>query len=340
MVQLGKKRNLWLFFLGGMLFLGGCTSDSNTTTKEQSRTPTLDSQPKVVAPDFNSENAYNYIKAQVDFGPRVPNSKAHGACVDYLRSVLEGFGLQTQIQKGVVMSYDRKKLHIKNICARWMPDLKKRIVLFAHYDTRHIADRDVQNTDKPILGANDGASGVGVILGVLESIIQAQIKPKVGIDLVFFDAEDYGQPSSAQGPKEDTWALGAQYWSRNKSFGSAYSPNAGILLDMVGAKDARFPKEGHSMRYAKNIVEDVWKTAAQLGYAGYFTSEIEPYGITDDHKYVNEIAKIPTIDIIHYDVQKRDFGSFHHTHNDNMDVIHKPTLKAVGQTVLQYIYNQ
>jgi len=320
-----------------VLIFSACNTETNTSAKN---THTIAKKPSLEAPTFKEDSAYAYIKKQVDYGPRVPGLKAHTSCATYLKDFFTNIGMNAYFQEATIKAYNGKNLNIKNICARFKPSQKQRVVLFAHWDSRHIADRDTKNKNQPILGANDGASGVGVIMEIMRAISSAKIKPNIGIDIVLFDAEDYGQPSNVSSNKTDTWALGSQYWSRNISFGKKYNPKYGILLDMVGAKNAVFPKEGHSMRHARNLVENIWNTAAQYGYANHFTNQIEPYGITDDHKYVNEIAHIPTVDIIHYDVSKRDFGHFHHTHKDNMDVIHKSTLKAVGQTLLQVLYKE
>ncbi len=318
------------------LCLFSCETEKKNTIQEK---PVTTSH-TVKAPRFNADSAYNFIQAQVNFGPRVPNTSSHLECAAYLENQLSKYNWETVVQKASLKSYDNKILKSQNIMGRYNVNANQRVVLFAHWDTRHIADRDVIKQTEPILGANDGASGVGVLLEIVRATSTHNEQPNIGVDIVFLDAEDYGEPNGSNSGKTDTWALGAQYWSKNIPFGENYAPKYGILLDMVGAKNATFPKEGHSMRYAADIVAKVWNKAAYLGYADYFTQDTEGYGITDDHYYINTIAKIPTIDIIHYDTRTRDFGSFHHTHNDNMDVIHKPTLKAVGQTVLEVLYSE
>lgn len=300
-------------------------------------------KPKAVnhlpSPDFQADSAYVFIEEQVAFGPRVPNTKAHAQCASYLEGELKRFGFSTHLQTAQVKAYTGGILNINNIMGRYKPENPNRVLLFAHWDSRHIADRDTKDQDKPILGANDGASGVGVLLEIARLISNAN-NLNIGLDIIFFDAEDYGQPSEGMSmPQSNTWCLGSQYWANHIPF-SNYNPRYGILLDMVGARNAQFPKEGNSMRYAPDVVDKVWNTARSLGYDYYFSPEVDMYGITDDHLYINTIAKIPSIDIIQYDVEQRDFGHFHHRHSDDMTIIDKGTLKAVGQTVLQVLYNE
>jgi len=197
----------------------------------------------------------------------------------------------------------------------------------------------------PIDGANDGASGVGVLLEIARNI--SLLDPLIGVDIILFDAEDYGAPSmSGQffdlNSMNDTWCLGSQYFCKNILIEN-YKPKYGILLDMVGGENAKFPKEGISRQFAAQKLNIIWKRAQQLGYGDYFVNKVAP-PITDDHTYINQLYRIPTLDIIHYTPRttngRFDFGKFHHTHQDNIDNIHKPTLMAVGQTVLHVIYEQ
>jgi hypothetical protein len=195
--------------------------------------------------------------------------------------------------------------------------------------------------NKPIDAANDGGSGVGVMLEIARLLSETPKKPTVGVDLIFFDLEDHGEPHDFTGnPSTTSWALGSQHWATN-IIPENYRPYYGILLDMVGARGAKFPHEGSSMQYAPGIVRSIWATAADLGYGNMFIDE-DAFGITDDHTAVNEVGKIQMIDII--DIRPVnggfDFGSFHHTHQDNLSTIDKSTLKAVGQTLLQVLYRE
>lgn len=306
-----------------------CHSESPTS-------PPPATQPAVkpiATPVFNADSAYAFVKAQVDFGPRIPGTPAHQACADYLSKQLTLFGFNVGTQKGTVQTYDQKKFTLKNIIASYKPDLQSRILICAHWDTRPWADEDRVNPQLPFDGANDGASGVGVALEIARQI--QTLPPNIGVDILFFDLEDYGD---ADGEGESSWCLGSQYWSNNLHTPN-YSANFGILLDMVGNANAVFPKEEQSMSFASNAVDKVWKTAADIGYGNFFSSQRLAFVGSDDHVYVNK-AGIPCLDIITYDPKSGGFGDFHHTHEDNMSVIDKSTLKAVGQTVLEVIYKE
>ncbi|WKV13039.1 M28 family peptidase [Marivirga harenae] len=320
-----------------VFFLISCDS-----SKEKKESISEDREKKdLQVPVFNAGNAYQFVQTQVDFGPRVPGTKPHAETEQYLISQLETFGATVKTQKFEAETYEGEVWDLTNIIASIQPEKKKRILLAAHWDTRKIADKDNERKEEPIDGANDGASGVGVILEIVNAIQNAKNKPNVGIDVIFFDGEDNGEPQglSARNPSEIWWCLGSQYWSKNKHI-PGYSAYYGVLLDMVGASNAQFHKEGYSMKYAPSIVEKVWNTADQIGYGRFFINK-QVASITDDHYFVNEIGKIPMIDIIAHDPTSGDFfPDFHHTHNDNMDIISQETLKAVGQTLLQVIYEE
>lgn len=323
-----KSKLTGIALLTVFVFFSACNnSKTEQPVSEQPETPAT----KITAPSFNSDSAYRYTKEQVDFGPRVPGTKAHANCATYLTQKLKTFGLDVIVQNGVATTYDSKKFTLSNIIGQYNPQLKKRILLCGHWDTRPFADRDSVNPTKPFDGADDGASCVAVLL---ETARQLSIsKPNVGVDIVLFDLEDYGDQS---GDTEDTWCLGSQYWSKNPHKADYYA-QFGILLDMVGGKNAVFPKEGSSMHFAPAVVNKVWNIAAQAGYAQYFIAAETP-PTTDDHVYVNTLANIPCIDIVHYDVNKRDYMPCHHRHCDNMDIIDQATLKMVGQVLLEVVF--
>ena len=295
----------------------------------------------VETPVFNSDSAYAQIAKQVSFGPRIPNSPAQIKCKDWIVEKLKGYGWQVKIQEFTSFRYDGYKMKGYNIMAQYQPQIQKRILLGAHWDARSIADKDSVDKNKPIDAANDGGSGVGVMLEIARLLSETAKKPTIGVDLIFFDLEDHGEPHDYTGnPSTTSWALGSQHWATN-IIPENYRPYYGILLDMVGARGAKFPHEGSSMQYAPGIVRSIWATAADLGYGNMFIDE-DAFGITDDHTAVNEVGKIQMIDII--DIRPVnggfDFGSFHHTHQDNLSTIDKSTLKAVGQTLLQVLYRE
>ncbi|NLY24470.1 MAG: M28 family peptidase [Bacteroidales bacterium] len=290
------------------------------------------------SPDFNADSAYRFVEQQVAFGPRVPGTAAHSDCGDWLAEKLMSFGAQVVQQRADITHYDGRNLPIRNIIGSYQPALEKRVLLFAHWDSRPFADEesDEERQRQPIAGADDGASGVGVLLEIAR---QLQLQPAgVGVDIIFFDLEDWGQPSfDTQMVEGDWWCLGSQYWAEhphNDDYKAAY----GILLDMVGSPNATFLKEEYSVHYAPGVVEKVWSTAARLGYGSYFPPHRGGY-ITDDHLPVNRQQRAPSINIINL---KRDtptgFGPHWHTLNDDMRNIDRNSLKASGQTVMEVIY--
>lgn len=289
-------------------------------------------------PEFNADSAYTYVERQVAFGPRVPNTEAHKACANYLAGELKRFGAKTFVQEANLTAYDGTRLNCFNIIGSYNPDRDERILLFAHWDSRPYSDHDPDpaNHRKPLDGADDGASGVGALLEIAR---QLQTKdPGIGVDIIFFDAEDYGTPEFVDDYKPDTWCLGTQFWTRNTHVPN-YRAKYGILLDMVGGRDATFFKEYQSVRAAAPIVEMVWSAARDLGYGKYFINA-DGGAVTDDHQYVISGLRIPCIDIINYDPDtEKGFPEYWHTQRDNMDNIDRETLKAVGQTVLHVIYN-
>lgn len=313
------------------------TGESAPVPDKVKQTPT--SEASSGTPVFNADSAYQYVQNQVDFGPRVPNTEAHKKCGDYLAGELGRFGAKVYEQEAVVTAYDNTGLQIRNIIGSFDPENKKRVLLFAHWDSRPYADHDPDpaNHRKPIDGADDGGSGVGVLLEIARQI--GRQMPDRGVDIIFFDAEDYGTPEFVDDHKPDTWCLGTQFWTKNPHI-PGYQADFGILLDMVGSKNATFFKEQLSTTYAAPIVEQVWNTARNLGYGKYF---IQAAGgaITDDHQYVISGRNIPCIDIINYDPDTEGgFAPYWHTVNDTMENIDRQTLKAVGQTVLEVVYNR
>lgn len=293
-----------------------------------------------VGPTFNADSAYAYTKAQCDFGPRAMNTEAHDKCGEWIIAAFKRLGCKVKTQHATLKGYDGTDLSCQNIMASYKPELTSRILLCAHWDSRPWADNDPDSANwrKPILAANDGASGVAVMLEIARLLQSNPIN--FGVDFVCFDAEDWGTPQWSQQPdSENTWALGAQYFAAHLPEG--YEARYGILLDMVGGQGAKFYQELASKDYAPDIVKKVWKAARKAGYGSYFPKR-DGGMITDDHIPLNKIAQIPTIDIIPYypDCQQSSFGPTWHTLDDDLEHIDKATLKAVGQTIVQVLYSE
>ncbi|MEX2512982.1 MAG: M28 family peptidase [Cyclobacteriaceae bacterium] len=324
-----SKNGLWILFLL-VWACGERTTEESIIEEEITYAP---------VPEFSADSAYVYIEKQVAFGPRVPNSASHKVTGQWLQKKLESFGWEVQLQQFTATNYEGKVLDLTNIIASHNPGASKRILLAAHWDTRRMADKDSEKINDPIDGANDGGSGVGVLLEIARILSSSELQPEVGVDIIFFDGEDDGEPEyqRSRDNRQIWWCLGSQHWSKNLHE-SGYTVYFGILLDMVGGKNARFYKEGYSMQYAKNVVDKVWKYGHDIGHSDFFPLR-RSEAITDDHLFVNEQANIPMINIIEYSPDY-GFGHFHHTHDDNMDLIDKKTLEVVGETVLFTIYQE
>ena len=319
-----------------------------TTKKSQGE------EQKAVSIAFCADSAYAFCAAQCQYGPRTMNSVAHEECGQWIAEKFRQYGCDVELQRADLKGYDGTILKSTNIIAksRQLTALasphsqrensqQPRILICAHWDSRPWADNDPDSANwrKPVMAANDGASGVAVMLEIAR-LLQQNDSASVAVDFVCFDAEDWGTPQWENDSDGDSWALGAQYWAANCPKQIANSYQYGILLDMVGGQSARFYQEYFSMKYARNIVEKVWQAASAAGYGSYFPAK-DGGGVTDDHLPVNEKAGIPCIDIInHYpDCEQSNFGPTWHTINDNMQHIDKNTLQAVGQTLIQLLFS-
>lgn len=330
-----------LFFLG-LSFIYACQSDAPPASPPAETTAAT----KKVQAKFDRDSAYAFVAKQVAFGPRVVNSEGHQACKEWLVAQFKAYGATVIEQDFQAKAYTGVNLNSTNIIAQYNPANSDRIILAAHWDTRHIADSPLstERKNEALLGADDGGSGVAVLL---ELARQLQANPiDLGVDFVLFDAEDHGESRDDIETEEDgaknreTWGLGSQYWSNNLHR-SPYKPRYGILLDMVGSRNARFPKEQYSKYFAPQELDRVWALADKLGYSNYFHNA-DGGGVTDDHYFVNTIAKIPMIDIVNLPLESdnKGFGNHWHTHNDNMEVINKRTLKAVGQLLIELLIRE
>lgn len=340
MKQPGQKFKIPLFGIIGLILLfsgigyWAITSGSHSTAENKSNKD----EPFVkLSGDFNADSAFEFSKKQVDFGPRIPGTDAHEKCAQYILKKLKSFGLNSYFQEGNTKTYNGKTFSLKNIIGSFHPENSSRILLSAHWDTRPFSD---QETD-PVLakkefdGANDGASGVGILLELARQI--SLKNPNIGVDIIFWDIEDYGAKNDSM-PGEPSWCLGTRYWANNPPV-KGYNPLYDINLDMVGGVGAVFYEEEASVKNAGKVVQQVWEIGNQLGFSQYFSYEKLTGGLIDDHVVVNDIAKIPAIDIIDIN-QNGQFYKYWHKQGDNLSHLDKNVMKAVGQTILEDVYQE
>lgn len=317
-----------------MSLLFGCTTKQQSTRESS-----------VV---FVADSAYSYIQAQVDLGARVPGTDAHQQCRDWIMRQLQQWGVSVYEQQGEMVDYQGKMQPVRNIVAHIEGTAQSMpaVMLCAHWDSRPWCDEEDEYDNRflPVLGANDGASGVGVLMEIARQLQILRNDKSVlfpSIDIVLFDCEDMGTPTHYTGKqREHTWCLGSQWWAKcyaQTPIDKRVRYQYGILLDMVGDPSATFPKEYYSMHYAPSYTERIWRIASSLGYGRYFIAQ-NAYPIVDDHYYVNTIAGIPCVDIIDYKVNtETGFPDWWHTQRDDMRNINKQTLQAVGETVINVI---
>lgn len=294
-------------------------------------------EPALTEVTFQADSAMATLRAQCRLGARVPGTEAHRRCGDYLVQAFSKCGLQVSEQTGEVIAWDGRTRPCRNILAHYRPEATERVVLAAHWDSRPWADAEADTTlwRQPVLAANDGASGVSVLLEVARLL--PKLQPKVGVDLICFDMEDMGEPQGQTVQTSDGgWCLGSKLWAE-RSAAVAYRARWGVLLDMVGSSEASFLREGFSLQYAEALVDRVWRTAERVG-AGHLFRKADGGYATDDHVNMNQIAGVPTVDIINYDPSaQHPFGPTWHTTHDTPEHISPRTLQLVGQTLLQLL---
>jgi hypothetical protein len=281
-------------------------------------------------PDFDEDHAFEYLVAQCDFGPRNPGSDGYYACLDFIINeldqsaddiILQDFRYQEQRY--------RKRYDLQNIIARFNPDASFQTIISAHWDTRPWADQEDNRRDRnqPIIGANDGASGVAVLLELAK--IMGETPPPIGVNLVFFDGEDLGVPG-----ENETYCQGSRYFAKNLPIPR---PDEAINLDMVGDKQLHIPVEKYSLEYNPNLVRYLWGRADDMGLDAF---DITPqYAIYDDHVRLHEIAGIPAIDLIDFKYPN-PYANFWHTMNDVPENCSAESLEQVGKLMVDYIYNR
>ncbi|MEX0609781.1 MAG: M28 family peptidase [Balneolaceae bacterium] len=308
-----------------LLLLSGCSGGDNDYFKDKGRE----------VPKFFADSAFSFIQQQVQLGPRVPNSDAHSAAKSMFEAKLKSYAGNNNVfvQNFSHDGYD-ETLELGNVIAAFNTSSTKRVMLCAHWDTRPRADMDLLQPEVPISGADDGASGVAVLLELAR--IFSENNPPVGVDIVLFDGEDYGTSGDLS-----RYFLGSRYWSKNPPV-PGYRPDFAILLDMVGAEGAQFPKESFSISFAPHIVDGVWDVADDIGYEDLFLNE-RGAAVNDDHVIVNQETRIPIINIINHGKRENgqaEFAPHWHTQNDNIDIISKETIQAVGNVLVEIIYNR
>ncbi len=309
--------------------------------KEKSTPPRVEVKKNVTVPAFNADSAYMYIEKQLSFGPRIPGTKGHKECKEWIVSQMKLYSDKVSTQDFKASFQELKGVPSSNIIAQINPNHPKRLLLSAHWDTRAISDAEEDPTlkSKPVPGADDGGSGVSILIEVARVIHENPID--MGVDFVFFDAEDQGDSGDpCLRGSACSWGQGSQYWAKNL-IPKDYKPEYGILFDMVGAKNASFYKEGYSRLYAGPQTDKIWTLAQRMGYGDFFIDQAHG-PITDDHRFVNEISGIPMLDIVNlkHDVPSKTFQKCWHTQCDDISVIDKRTLRVVGQVTLAVLYKE
>ena len=329
-----KKIKIFMSFFFSMLSVTyACNSGGIKTKKEDEKTNIQDISVNIVrkSPNFNGDSAYRFVDKQVAFGPRIPGTKSHAECAEYLENKLKRFGAKVLIQKSSVITHDNRKYELKNIIASFNIEKSDRVLVTAHWDARPISDQD--EIKASFDAANDGGSGVAVILEMARQIQQQ--KPTIGVDFILWDLEDYGKSDDLT-PNESTWCLGSQYWFKNPHIKN-YKARFAVNLDMVGGVGAQFTQDQVSVQYAPKIVDKIWNIANELGYSDYFPNK-QSGSIIDDHFWINQYG-IPCVDIIDFSNEK-GFYPYWHTQKDDMNGIDKNVLRAVGQVILETVYRE
>lgn len=318
----------------GAAVLCSCTGSNGNSTAQTSAISTDTLRTVAVCAD----SLYAHVEKQVALGPRTPGSTSHDRCVALVAGYMNSCGVDTtMVQSAPVVTFKGEKFTANNIFSQINPAADNRVLLIAHYDTRPWADSDPDEAmhSTPIDGANDGASGVAVLMEVAR-VLAHELPDSLGVDLLFADMEDSGE--SGGDDTETTWCLGTQEWVKQMPYTAKNRPRFGILLDMVGGKDALFHREYFSQRHASPVVDKVWSIARRSGFGDRFVNKAGG-AVVDDHLFINR-AGIPCIDIIEsINEQTGSFNPTWHTISDNLSAIDRNSLHAAAQTVVNTILN-
>lgn len=310
------------------------------------RSPTPPQQAARLVPAFSADTVLRLCREQCAMGPRVMNSRAHDACREWIRRQFESRGLTVTEQEATLTGYDGTPLRSVNICATTDTTQRRpRILLCAHWDSRPWADNDPDSANwrRPVPAANDGASGVAVMIEIARLLTKADTA-RVAVDFLCLDAEDWGTPQWYGGESRvsDPWALGAQHFAREYAAGRwPRKYRYAVLLDMVGGEGATFAQEGCSRDMAPETVAKIWQAAARAGHAQLFPATAGSY-VEDDHVPLNRVAAIPAADIIAYypNCPQSSFGPTWHTVADTPERLSTTTLQGVGETLMELIFSE
>ncbi len=271
---------------------------------------------------FDGESSLAYIQTQLDFGPRVPGTTGWQRTGDWIAEQMRQRADTVIEQRWTHVTESGDTIPMRNILARINPGARERVLYVAHWDTRPMSDGagvPPEQRQLPVPGANDGASGVALLIGVADAL--RSTPPGVGVDLLFVDGEDYG---SFGGEQRDV-LIGSRHFASNLPEPD-YRPLYGVVWDMIGDADLRIPQEGHSVRRAPEVVRLVWSTAAELGYGRYFVAELGP-AVTDDHLPLLD-AGLRVINVIDLDYPP------HHTPHDTFDKVSARSMQVVGDVAV------
>lgn len=272
--------------------------------------------------EFSGPTALKYVEQQLAFGPRIPNTSGHQKTGDWLLRELRARADTVVVQEIRHRTSKGQALQLRNFFARFRPQATDRLLYVAHWDTRPFADKSANLGQQrlPVPGANDGASGVAVLLGVADALKAKP--PTIGVDLLFVDGEDYGDFADST-----ETLIGARYFAKHLPPG--YTTLFAVLFDMVGDKDLQFLEEGYSAQNAPEVVQRVWQTADRLGYSNVFVKRVTQ-ALTDDHVPLQQ-AGIRAIDVIDFDFP------YHHTTEDTLDKVSAESLQIVGNVAVALI---